>query len=289
MARMGAVSLLAAAVLAAGCPSAPVSYGVNAERTAETAPWVTAGTGSQRLVGFLYSYEHWVGDARIRNAPGLVVYAGAPNKVAWFPRRWSGTGTALVMEGRRIDGRGSFRRRSTRALAPVFYPSSLTIPSAGCWRVTLRSGTRSWTLHVRAIDPPAQARCDTSRVWHGSNPLGGPPTWVAASPASAGIYASFSVTIPGVEGAAIYAGGRSPDGGNTKILWLVRGNGRDGQIRVRGVRLDGPESFQLSASAAISPPGAYPSIPVVPTAGCWLFVVRTGNVGGAFVFRAVAP
>lgn len=63
---MGAVSLLASAVLAAGCPSAPVSYGVNAERPLESAPWVAAGAGSQRIVGFVYTYEPSLGDARIR-------------------------------------------------------------------------------------------------------------------------------------------------------------------------------------------------------------------------------
>ena len=104
-----------------------------------------------------------------------------------------------------------------------------------------------------------------------------------------GIYATFSVSVAGVEGAAIYAGGVWPTGGNTKILWLVRSNARDGLIRVRGARLDGPELFRLEANAALSPPGVYPSIPVVPTAGCWLFVARSGGVGGAFVFRALAP
>jgi hypothetical protein len=289
---MGAVSLLAAAALAAGCPSASVHYGVNAERTSETAPWVAAGIGRERIVGFLYSYEQTLGDARVREASGLVVYAGALHKIAWFPRRWSGTGRVFLIDGRRVDGPGSFRARSTRALAPQFYPSGLTIPSAGCWRLTLRSSARSWTLHVRAIDapvePPTHLRCDTSRVWYGPNPVDpGIPAWVRSSPPGSGISATFSVTIPGIEGAAIYVGGRSPDGGNTKILWLIGSNARDGQIRVRGARLDGPESFQFSASAALGPPGAYPSIPVIPTAGCWLFVIRSGSVGGVMVFRAI--
>jgi hypothetical protein len=287
---MGAVSLLAAAALAAGCPSASVHYGPNAERTSETAPWVAAGIGRERVVGFIYSYEQTLDDARVREASGFVVYAGALHKVAWFPRRWSGTGKALIIQGRRTDGPGSFRARSTRTLAPQFYPSSLRVPSVGCWRLTVRTGTRSWTLHVRAVEPPAAQRCDTSRVQHGPNPLdSGLPPWVAAAPAPASVFATFSVKVPGVDGAAIYAGGTTPGGANTKILWLVRGNARDGQIRIRGVRLDGPELFHLEASAAISPPGVYPSIPVVPTPGCWLFVARSGSVGGAMVFRAVAP
>ena len=287
---MGAVTLLASAVLAAGCPSAPVSFGVNAERPAEQSPWVAAGVGAQRIVGFLYSYEETLGDARVRQAPGLVVYAGSLHKVAWFPRRWSGTAKGFVIEGRRLDGPGAFRLRSTRAAAPVFYPSSLRIPSAGCWRLTLRTGSRNWTLHVRAVDAPAAAPCDTSRVQHGPNPSDpGIPPWVAAAPSTVGIYATFSVTVAGVEGAAIYAGGSWPTGGNTKILWLVRSNARDGLIRVRGVRLDGPEPSRLEENAAISPPGVYPSIPVVPTAGYSPLVVRSGLVGGAMVFRALAP
>lgn len=168
----------------------------------------------------------------------------------------------------------------------MFYPSGLTIPAEGCWRLSLRSGSRRWTLHVRAITPPAEPRCDTSRLGRGPNPDDpGPPNWVAATPASSGIFASFS--IPGVDGAAIYAGGLWPNGANTKILWLVT-NGHDPQLRIRGVRLDGLESFRQSAPA-VSPAGVYPSIVVVPTPGCWLIVSRSGSRGGAMVVRALVP
>ena len=137
---------------------------------------------------------------------------------------------------------------------------------------------------------PQTQPCDTSRVHRDPNPFDpGIPPWVAAAPAAVGIYATFSVTVAGVEGAAIYAGGSWPEGGNTKILWLVRSNARYGEIRIRGQRLDGLESFGLTANAAISPPGVYPSIPVVPTPGCWLLAARSGGVGGVFVFRALAP
>ena len=109
---MDAVSLLAAGVLAAGCPSAPVSFGANEERPAEQSPWVAAGVGAQRIVGILYSYEETLGDARVRQAAGLVVYAGSLHQVAWFPRRWSGTAKGFLIEARRIDGPGAFRLRS---------------------------------------------------------------------------------------------------------------------------------------------------------------------------------
>jgi hypothetical protein len=94
---------------------APVHYGAH---RGETAPWIAAGTGTQRIDGFLYTLAPTLGDARVRDAAGLTVYAGALHKVAWLPRRWTGTGRVLVIAGRKLDGSGSFRATFPRALAP---------------------------------------------------------------------------------------------------------------------------------------------------------------------------
>jgi len=251
-------------------------------------PWIAAGSGTRRIDGFLYTLEPTLGDARIRDAAGLTVYAGALHKVAWLPRRWSGTGRFLVVAGRRLDGTGSFRARYPRALSPQSFPSGLRLPTAGCWRLTLTTGSRRWSLHVRAVDPPAEALCDATQVSGGRNPVD--PyftTWIAASPRSTHVYATYSVAVPGIAGAAIYAGGRWPDGANTEVLWLV--DRPSGPLQVTGTRLDSSASFALSVRAAASPSYAYPSIPDIPEAGCWLLRLRTSGRGGVLVMHALAP
>ncbi|MBA2461267.1 MAG: hypothetical protein H0V45_05810 [Actinobacteria bacterium] len=286
---MGLAPLLAAAALAT-CPAAPVEHGENAAASTlgTASSWIAAGQGAHRLTGRLYSYDETLGDGRVREAPGLVVYAGRPNKIAWLPRQWSGTGPFLVIEGRRLDGSGAFRGRYRRAVSPQFYPSGVTIPTPGCWRLTLRTGRLRWTLHVLAVEPPGEARCDTTSVRSGRNPVDGTFTrWVAATPAASVITAALSLHVPGIEGAAIYVGGRAPDGSNTKVLWLARGNGMP--LRLWWTRLDGPETFQQILNAAGGVTGAYPSIPVVPTPGCWLLRVRVDGRGGVIVLRALAP
>lgn len=281
--------LLATAAIAIGCPAAPVHHGWNRDtpRT-EAAPWVAAGPGQQRIAGFLYAYEPTLGDRRIREASGLVVYAGEQNKIAWVPRRWTGTRAFLVIAGRRLDGPGSFRQRFRRALAPHFFPSGIILPTPGCWRLTLRSGSRRWTLHVRAIERPVEPPCDATAVSRGTNPVDSFfTTWVAATPRSSNIFATFSIAVPGVEGAAIYAGGKWPDGvTNTKVLWLVRDP--SGPLSVVGTRLDRYRSFRQSVRAA-SPAYAYPSILTVPEAGCWLLKLRTSGRGAVIVVRALVP
>jgi hypothetical protein len=215
------------------------------------------------------------------------VYAGRQSKIGWIPRRWDGTGKFLAISARRLDGPGAFRWRFPR-VNPLSYPSGLAFPTPGCWRLSLRSGSRRWTLDVQAIAPPAAPRCDTSAVQQGHHPVD--PSfseWVEVSPRSAGISGVYSVSVPGVAGAAIYAGGRRPDGGTTKILWLTRE--RWSVLKIRGTQLDGGSVFAQSVRPAVgsSPGGAFPSIVVVPTPGCWALTARADPRGGVLVIRAL--
>lgn len=279
---MIAAALLAAAALA--CPGAPVHY---SSHRGQTAPWVAAGSGTQRIDGFVYTLAPTLGDSRVRDAGGLTVYAGALHKIAWLPRRWTGTGRSLVVAGRKVDGSGSFRERYPRAAAPQSYPSGLTLPTAGCWRLTLTSGTRRWTLYVRAVEPPSEPRCDPTPVSGGPNPVDSSfTTWIAASPRASRVYGTYSVAVPDVQGAAIYAGGQWPSGANTKVLWLV--DEPSGRLQIEGTRLDRFATFRMSVPSAASPSYAYPSIPVIPEPGCWLLTLRTSGRGGVLVMRALA-
>jgi hypothetical protein len=284
------VALAAAAV--AACPATPVHYGARTEAPSERAPWVVAGPGARRIVGVVYAYEEWLGDARVRGARGLVLYAGREAKIAWTPRRdW---GTHLVVEGQRIDGRGSFRARYARALSPRFYPSGITVPSAGCWRLTLRTGGRRWSFVVEAIEPPSERRCDPTAVEQRPHPLD--PffqRWIAAHPLRTRITATFSVHLDGVEGAATYAGGRFPNGASTKVLWMLDSPttyvARQRDLVIIGRRLDSAGEFKQTARENLTGGGLFPSHLLIPTAGCWLLTVRIGAIGGVVVLRALDP
>ena len=153
-----------------------------------------------------------------------MVHAGQAYKIGWLPRRWTGTADTLRLDGSRLDGQGAVRGRYRRAVSPQFYPSELTLPSAGCWRLTLRTGSSRWTLHVLAVEAPAEPICETTPVRDGLNPIDPVFTrWVGVTPGSSVITAALSLNVPGIDGAAIYAGGRAPDGSNTKVLWRTRG------------------------------------------------------------------
>ena len=277
---------------AAECAAARVQYGrIGFER----APWVAAGRGSASIRGALYTYSATLGDARVREARGLTLYAGRMYKIGWLPRTWPAQGQAryLVVEGRKAGGTETFRQRFHRASSPRFFPSGILLPSAGCWRLTLRSGGRRWTLDVAAVEPPTSPRCDTNPVESGRHPVDAFFTrWVSLTPRSSRISATFSVFVDGVEGAAMYAGGRWPKGANTKILWIVAYRLgvelRGGELlELRGTRLDDPGSFQ-QAARRVYPQYAYPSHVVVPEPGCWLVHAQTGSRGGVLVIRVLA-
>ena len=118
------------ATVALACPATPVHH--EWSRLSAAAPWVAAGSASQRLVGqLLGTYEPTLGDRRVREAAGLTLYAGALHKIGWLPRRWEGTGRMLRVVVQRVDGPGRLTYRFPRALAPQFYPSGITLPEAG--------------------------------------------------------------------------------------------------------------------------------------------------------------
>jgi hypothetical protein len=273
-------AMVPAAVLAPSCPATVVRYGASAESPRDTAPWIAAGPGRTRIVGLLYAYtgSRMLADARVRLAPGFVLYAGQLAKIGWVPRSWGDNwGGYLTIEGRRLDGSGTFRERFRRAVAPQFYSTGVTVPSVGCWRLTLRSGKRSVSVVVQAIEPPAARRCDLSEVT---------PNGIPATPASSGIVAGWHWQTDD-RGALMYVGGKTPEGGNTKVLWFVE-RGYTQSLKLLGSQLDGSATFERTASA-VNAQGEFPSTVVVPSPGCWLLTLRTGGIGGVIVFRAVAP
>jgi hypothetical protein len=87
--------------------------------------------------------------------------------------------------------------------------------------------------------------------------------------------------------ALMRAGGKMPNGGSTKILWVLTKAGGTGRLTIRGVNLDGPGTMKETVPGSAGPGGNYPSIVTIPTAGCWRLTVRSGSVSGVVTLPVV--
>lgn len=283
-------------VLTETCPATRVNYQRN--RDAGTGlsdlPWIAAGRGPTRIVGYLFSYLVSLSDRRFNESSRLVLpYGGrssgaAAPKILWIPR--GAAGPMLVISGRRLDGPGSFSQ--SEPVASGGFPSIVEIPSAGCWELTLATGNLRVPVVVQAVEPH-ETGCDATRVRHETNPrLGVPGPWISATPTSAQLYGQGSVVTDAGDTASIYAGGRRPDGASTNVLWIAKGK-RGALLEILGTRFDGPREgpgwFRQRVRMAAQRAGHFPSVLNIPTPGCWLLTVRTGAVAGIVVYRAIAP
>jgi hypothetical protein len=285
---IGGVSAVGAtAHLAAGEePTAPcAATTVHYTATKVGTPWIAAG---RSLTGHVFYYSQIAGDGRVNQSDGLVAYAGVPGKVLWVPQNRRRAGATLVVTARQLGGEGAFTQR-LRAAPGRQFPSELTIPAAGCWRLTLRSGRLGSSVVVHAIAPPSEPRCDPTPVFRRTqpHPRFGQITWMQATPRTDGVAAILFVsTLPGADSAMIYAGGLAPEGWATKFLWWSPHPGPD--LTITGRRIDRPGAFRQKFGSAAADEGiVFPSIVEIPTAGCWAVRVQTGRTAGLIVFQAV--
>jgi hypothetical protein len=281
--------LFAAAAIAspaATCPGTTVHYGA----TRVGLPWIKAGA----VTGHLFAYGgRTLMDGRVNGSDGLVLYTGGGSADAAMKVLWSARGRPsswLVLSGRRLDGVGVFRQRF-RANRAGDFPSIVKIPDVGCWRLSLRAGRMRAAVVVRAVEPPAETACEPTPVFrHTPHPRFGDVTWMPAMPRTTGVAAvGFVSVLPGAERAVIYAGGRAPEGWNTKFLWWSPKPG--GRLELVGRRMDAAGRFAQSESPAWNDEMGtiFPSIVEIPTAGCWAITVSTGGRTGLVIFEAVAP
>jgi hypothetical protein len=136
------------------CPVSHVHYARDGTVSGglRSIPWVAAAPfGRFHAHLFFYGATPWprlhlVG-ARIFTT---VKRRAVSPKVLWTPLR-PGAGAELVILGRRLDKPGLFTSRYPRASGNQF-PSYVSVPAAGCWRVTVRSGSLAGSVTFAAVD-----------------------------------------------------------------------------------------------------------------------------------------
>ena len=160
--------------------------------------------------------------------------------------------------------------------------------------LVLLAGTSSVPAQAAARQASSTTACASSRIQVAQAPtasLQGIP-WLAASPHSSGISGYFFFIRPGAKAAdaTLHTGGKMPNGDSTKVLWIVGNEGAGSSLIVDGQNLTGPgRSHQSFPVAGGGLPGAnFPSILMVPTPGCWRFLLRSGTARGTVVLPVVA-
>jgi hypothetical protein len=245
-----------------------VSYQPAKHPTLGEVPWVLARPQGPAILGFLPDYARSLRDGRVNRSDGLVLWRTGGRII------WNVSGT---LSAQRLDGRRSFRIGLTGSSdGAVAEPR---FPTAGCWRLSFRSGTKAAAIVARVIPRPAKLRCNATLLESGA---------AYARPRSSGIRGLWPWQSSGA--ASLTTHGHDGDR-NMKVPWWVR-RGWGGSLSLLGTRLDAPGSFRQEFPNATydgsqGQGGVFPSIVDVPAAGCWVLRLRTAQLAGVVVTRAV--
>jgi hypothetical protein len=130
-------------------------------RGGDAGVWIAAAPERLRLIGTLgYWPEDWDDVERaqvftVGNGPD-----GVAAKTMWSfraPDLKGEGGSHMKIEGRNLEGEGTFEQTGSAIFyegqngAPS-YTSSLDLPNAGCWRLTLTTDDLEATVDIRAVD-----------------------------------------------------------------------------------------------------------------------------------------
>jgi hypothetical protein len=162
---LGVLALVAAssssapqAAIASSCVGAQVHYGQAPKpRLGIRLPWIAAGRQGRKVIGHLFYYGQ---SLREQSGGRLMIYTGGESpgggsKILWMVRPLSSS--QVVISGRQLDGSGRFEQqfRAASASEGTVFPSSVNVPNAGCWLLTVRNGRVAGRFAVVAVDRPA--------------------------------------------------------------------------------------------------------------------------------------
>lgn len=274
------------------CASTLVHYQAPSAAGLSRAPWVSEG---RKANAYLLYYDAVLADGRVNQSDGAVIYAGGSaaslsTKVLWVVQP---SGVQAVMTGKRLDALGTFTQRLQRVASGRFQ-TSVRIPTAGCWQLTVQTATTRASAVFEAVDPPSVFSCDATPIRRDSpDPIGREIPWLAVTPSSAGITGTIFYRLPAdASGAVIYPKKQAPGNGDTKILWKVPAKLAGAPLIVLASRLDAPGTMppQLFDPASDNSPGvSFPSGINVSSTGCWRLTVRSGRAAGAVVVQSIPP
>ena len=138
---MGALALLIASAV---CMAAPV------QRHAQSgSPRIVVGP----LTGYLTEYD--VVGGRFALRAGGMRTATLSQKIPWFVAPGASVGNVLVVSGRTLSlPLRAFRQTFTGAYpvgdpTHLMFPTNISPPAAGCWLLTVATGTVSASIPVR--------------------------------------------------------------------------------------------------------------------------------------------
>jgi len=151
---MTALATFLAVAVTSVCPMSHVHYASYPHVGAGLGgiPWIETSNRSFYAHPFYWGAMPWAKERRI----GARIFTTVERrrispKVLWIAR--GPAGEALVIRGRRLDGPGRFSSIVPRALGmPAQFPSYVSVPAAGCWRVTVTSGALSGSVVFAAVD-----------------------------------------------------------------------------------------------------------------------------------------
>jgi hypothetical protein len=137
----------------AACRASTVQYrtGQQTPRGVVGVPWIASSNSAFR--GYLF---YWGGTPWMRTRPHAVRIFTTKARVKTHPKvLWVAlkrSGTRLTIRGRRLDGPGSFGASYPAAIGGGQFPSYVSVPTAGCWRVAVRSGSVYGSVTFLAAD-----------------------------------------------------------------------------------------------------------------------------------------
>jgi hypothetical protein len=272
------------------CASTLVHYQAPSVAGLSRATWVSGG---RKANAYLLYYDAALADGRVNESDGAVIYTGGgtatvPTKILWLVRR---SGATAVVTGKRLDAPGSFTQSLQRVAAGRFQ-TSVRIPTAGCWQLTVQTATTRASAVFEAVDPPLVFSCDATPIRRDApDPIGREIPWLAVRPSSAGITGTIFYQLPAdATGTVIYPNKHAPQNGDTKILWKVPAKVAGAPLIVLASRLDAPGTVppQLFDPASDNSPGvSFPSGINVSSTGCWRLTVRSGRAAGVVVVQSI--
>jgi hypothetical protein len=147
---VGMNSVAGVEAAAAHCAATPIRTTPFPEHGLGPLPWIEASPASAGITGHLFYAYGLHGKAAELHTHGVMPHERS-TKILWVIKH-AGTGRMLNIAGRNLTGGGTMHQRFPVAISPANnYPSILDVPTPGCWRFQLGSGTVQGTVTMRAI------------------------------------------------------------------------------------------------------------------------------------------